>query len=145
MRILFLSALLLGLTVTAEAHKGATGVVKMRMDSMGVAKDAVADLAKIAGGQSTYSATAVSALAAQIADEMTAAPGHFTQRDLSPPTEALPILWDEMDRFADLARRSADAANAVAETETLDAMRPALLSLGQTCTDCHDRYRQIKP
>lgn len=133
------------IAAAAMAHKGATGVVKMRMDSMGVAKTHIERLAKIAGGQSVWSAAEVSTLASAIADEMAATPDHFATRDLSPPTEAVPAIWEEMGDFADLSQASAKAARAVATAPDLQAMRPALLALGKTCTTCHDKYRQIKP
>ena len=60
-------------------------------------------------------------------------------------TEALPLIWEEQEEFAQLVGKleasSAQVRDAVAANNKAGAMA-AFKSLGETCKGCHDRYRK---
>ena len=65
-------------------------------------------------------------------------------REFDVETEALPVIWDNLDDFGAKASALVDAANAFADTaaggdqaETLGGLR----NLGGACGNCHDSYR----
>jgi cytochrome c556 len=60
-------------------------------------------------------------------------------------TEALPVIWEEHDRFRELAgnvRRSAERLVEVAATGDRDGARAAVSALTDDCKACHDRFRK---
>lgn len=102
------------LTAAAVAHTGATGVVKDRMDLMDRIGDANEELAKIMRGRVDYDADRVRELAEIIAshggEAMTQV---FPAGSISGPSEAVPAIWDEWERFSSLAAELADYAEAL--------------------------------
>ena len=91
-------------SAVALAHSGATGVVKQRMDLMGTIGDAMKSLTDMMRGKTRYDAGRVRALARTIGDHggdrMT---GLFPKDSLQHPTEALPSIWTDWNRFSALA------------------------------------------
>jgi cytochrome c556 len=60
-------------------------------------------------------------------------------------TEALPVIWDDFERFEELAgnvRRSAERLVEVAAGGDEAASRQALGALTDDCKACHDRFRE---
>jgi cytochrome c556 len=93
-------------TVAALAHGGATGVVKQRMDAMGHMGKATEALTKIMRGQQPYNAETVESHAAAIGSHAgESLTGMFPEGSNEPPSEALPAIWMDWDRFVDLANR----------------------------------------
>ncbi len=93
-----------GLGIMASAHEGATGVVGERMRAMEAVGDAMKVISAMFRGQRDYDADAVREAADVIA-------GHgsehltrlFPDGSLDHPTEALPAIWQDWDRFESLA------------------------------------------
>lgn len=60
-------------------------------------------------------------------------------------TEALPLIWQEQEQFAQLVGKletsTAQIRDAVAADNKAGAMT-AFKSLGESCKGCHDRYRK---
>lgn len=60
-------------------------------------------------------------------------------------TEALPLIWQEQEQFAQLVTKletsTAQIRDAVAANNKAGAMA-AFKSLGESCKGCHDRYRK---
>lgn len=60
-------------------------------------------------------------------------------------TEALPVIWEDPERFEELAanvRRSAERLARVATEGDQDATRAALTRLTDDCKACHERFRE---
>ena len=110
MKKIILSACLMAVTaLTAQlvaAHGGATGIVKERMDLMEEMKDSVKAVAAIFKGQTDYNADTIRHAAEIIkmhsGDAMTKL---FPEGSLSGHSEAKPLIWDEWQRFKNLADR----------------------------------------
>ncbi|MCR9220511.1 MAG: cytochrome c [Alphaproteobacteria bacterium] len=173
-----------GLGGGAVAHVGATGVVKERMDLMMEIGDATKAIADMLRGTQPYDAERMRAMARRIeghgGEAMTSL---FPDGSLDHPSEALPAIWTEWERFERLADLMADQAGALARAadnprgpmqrgggmmggsgimsgsgmmgggmmggggpsaEDLAAMPPdaAFRHLAQTCSACHEAYRE---
>ena len=156
--------LLLSSTLGAQAHDKATGVVKQRMDAMGVLADsmkAVAGQLKSPSPDPAAIQAAAQALRAHAAGNLTK---DFPEGSLAPPTEARPEIWQDWDRFTALAKRldlqaqglALAAGNPPSNTppkaqksrslEDFATMPPnAVFTLiGQTCGTCHKAFRAKK-
>ena len=100
------SAVVVATAVTAFAHGGAMGVVKERMDAMGAMGKATESLAKIMRGQQDYDAKAVRSHAATIKSHAgESLTKMFPEGSNEKPSEALPSIWTNWERFVDLANR----------------------------------------
>lgn len=156
--------LLLSGTLGAQAHDKATGVVKQRMDAMGVLADS---MKSIAGQLKSPSpdAAAIQAAATALRDH---AAGNLTkdfpEGSLAPPTEARPEIWQDWDRFTTLANQldlqaqglalaagnpRSDTPPEAQKTRSLEdfaAMPPntVFTLIGQTCGTCHKSFRAKK-
>lgn len=59
-------------------------------------------------------------------------------------SEALPVIWEEPEKFAEAVAKAQAAAAEFAEavvSEDADAIRAAFREMGGTCRGCHDQYR----
>ena len=59
-------------------------------------------------------------------------------------TEALPVIWDQVDLFTEKANNLMSAANTFAETAQggdRAAILGGLRAFGSTCGNCHDTFR----
>ena len=126
----------------ANAHSGATGIVKERMDRF---KNSQQALKAIGAALKSGDLAAIDTPAASIAiwaDEML---DYFPAGSNPPPSEALDVIWSDPTGFA-----SAGAANAAAakRLQTLAASgdgaasMSAFKDLAATCKACHQKYRQ---
>ncbi|WPZ37171.1 cytochrome c (plasmid) [Thalassobaculum sp. OXR-137] len=109
---------------TAIAHGGASGVVKERMDSMEALGDAMKELTAMMRGQQDYGAERVRSLAATIESHGGEALTRLFPKDsLDHPSEALPAIWSDWDRFSALSDQLSTYAQALAAAA--DNQRPA--------------------
>ena len=144
------SVLLAGLLTTGVlAHKGATGVVKERMDQMGEIAKSMKAMGAMFKGAAPYDADTVAELSRKIAgfggERLTAV---FPEGSLRHPSEARPAVWSDWDRFTDLAAEMKAAADALAEgagneRDTTAEKSPDALfrELAATCKSCHQDFR----
>lgn len=62
-------------------------------------------------------------------------------------TDALPLIWQEQDKFAQLItateKSTAELRDAVAAGDKAATMK-AFKAVGDSCKNCHDRYRKEK-
>lgn len=92
------------LGVAALAHSGATGVVKDRMQAMKEMQQAVKSVTPMMSGAATYDAAALRRAAEVFRRHSGAAlTAKFPKGSAGAPSEALPAIWQDWDRFADLA------------------------------------------
>lgn len=134
--------------VVVFAHKGATGVVKERMEAM---KDVAANMKILGGmmkGEVTFNSTNAQNAAKTIADHAAKVPELFPEGSIEKPSEALPVIWTDWADFiksAEDLRRSAenlsgDAAKADAPVDFKDSF----IAMGNTCKECHEKFRLKK-
>ena len=150
------------------AHRGATGIVKQRMDAMTSIAGAMKALRAMMRGKQAYDAKRVKAYARAIAGHgagnLTAL---FPEGSLKHPSRANPAIWADWDRFSALARQLAVYADALASAasnprasapssdadiamphdpapEDLAAMAPdaVFIRLQQAGSDCHRTFRK---
>ncbi len=124
----------------AVAHQGATGVVKARMDGMGTVQSAMKVVGGMARGRIEFDADAAQAALADMAEAARQIPELFEEKDLSDPSEALSGIWDNWDDFT--AKADALAVAADVTVADLDALRAAMGPIGNSCSACHQDYRQ---
>lgn len=92
------------LGVAALAHSGATGLVKDRMQAMKEMQQAVKSVSPMMSGAAPYDAAAVRRAAAVFRRHSGAAlTEDFPQGSTEAPSEALPAIWQDWNRFDDLA------------------------------------------
>lgn len=132
--------LAIGAAGAALAHQGATGVVKARMDGMGVQQTAMKTLGAMARGQADFDANAAAAAFAAVAEAGRHVPAQFEVQDLSSPSEALPAIWENWDDF--VAKSAAMVRAADLAPADLAELRAGLGAVGQTCSACHEVYRE---
>ena len=132
------------ITSLALAHSGATGAVKVRMDSMkSIANDMKAISTTLRNKQLRYGL--IGAAANRVEGHSARVPTEFRERDLSHPTEAAALIWDQFDDFARLSRDMEVAARSL-EAAALEKAGPKIIverfqARGATCGACHRSYR----
>jgi cytochrome c556 len=139
---LLTGCVLLCLSTLSFAHEGAEGVVKERMDRFKKNKKAMKAIKGNLTGDTAIIAQKASGIEAWAKDMVNFFPEGSTQ----PPSEALPAIWKEFDRFTDLARANEKAAanlkNLAQSGADTSALSGAFRSLGKTCKDCHNDYKE---
>ena len=137
--VIALPPVLLG--TDARAHSEASGIVKERMDAMKTMGKAIKTLAKMISGETAYDPATARELATDIGrhggDAMTRL---FPNGSLQHPTEALPVIWTDWNRFSALAADVSERAGLLAQSETPD--KAALKRLADTCSACHRDFRE---
>lgn len=109
-----ISTITAGLIASAAAygHGGATGVVKERMDAMGVLGNALKSLTSIMQGNVSYNADKVRQNALQIRQHAgEAMTSLFPENSLDKPSEARPLIWSDWENFKAIAARLEILAN----------------------------------
>ena len=135
-----------GLSV-ANAHKGATGIVKERMDfmkSMGKATKGIGDMFK---GKDPYDEKAIVAHAKTISEKSTQLLDHFPEGSLKHPSEALPVIWESWSEFEQINKRlEAESAKFVETAKNGDKreIRAQFARMGKVCKACHEDFRKPK-
>ena len=124
-----------------QAHDGASGAVKQRMDAMGEIRGGMKVLGSMAGGKLAFDAEAAKAAAAQIEAHSAMIPMLFKEQDTTAPSEARETIWENFDDFTDMAEAMEKAAIAAQSVSDLDELRGAVRRLGKSCKDCHADYR----
>ena len=93
---------------TVYAHRGATGIVKKRMDAITALGSAMKALTAMMRGKHAYNAERVKASAKTIAghggESLTSL---FPEGSLKPPSRANPAIWADWDGFSALATQLA--------------------------------------
>lgn len=133
-------------TGTGWAHGGATGVVKERMESMKSMGDAMKGLAAMVKGQAELDDKALADYAAAIKTGAARIPDLFPKGTNAAPSEALPKIWVEWDKFKDMAEQLEKDADLLANADATDArsVKIGFAKIGKSCKDCHTEYRKKK-
>ncbi|WP_417795260.1 c-type cytochrome [Terasakiella pusilla] len=142
-----ISALLLS-SFSANAHDGATGVVKERMDLMKSIGKNTKTIAPIAMGSMDMDLKTVEEGATNIAKAAKEALTKYPEGSLDDITEAKENIWTDWAKFEDLMKDLSSNAEALAklaadgeEFELTDAFT----KMAGTCKKCHMEFRVKKP
>ncbi len=123
----------------AFAHTGATGIVKERMMLMETLGDSMKELTAMMRGKADYDAARVREIATKMRDHGgDAMIKLFPEGSLDKPSEALPTIWQDWERFEQIAETMATYAGALAAAADNDQTMPGPGMMGQ-------RYGQGMP
>ena len=145
--ITILSAIAAGLLLLppakVDAHEGATGVVKERMQLMKSMKKSVYLLNRMFRGKRKYRTSSVRSLAAEIGAHAEKIPAMFPEGSNKKPSEATAQIWVDWQGFEKSAVQLAEFAKALDEAaDDKDAAKAAFRQMGTACKGCHQDYRQ---
>jgi len=131
----------------ALAHEGATGVVKERMDLMKRQQDDMKLLGDMAKGKTSFDAVKAAEAARDVS--ITAKKIHelFPEGSAGHPSDALPSIWKEWDRFAGNATSLESAADELASSIDGNAAqdwKAGFQKLTDACKSCHQDFRAKK-
>ena len=129
------------LSVSAFAHKGATGIVKERMDNFKASQVA---LKQILAASKRNDFDAIVPLANQIKNWAEIMPTKFPSGSDGSPSEAAPAIWTDFDGFKSAAKENFEAARFLEVTALngdAKATAKAIKQLAGTCKACHESYR----
>ena len=143
MKNFFLLAVSAGLllSVSAFAHKGATGIVKERMDNFKASQMA---LKQVLAASKRNDFDAIVPLANQIKNWAEIMPTKFPSGSDGPPSEAAPAIWTDFEGFKSAAKENFEAASLLEVTALngdAKATAKAIKKLAGTCKSCHQSYR----
>lgn len=135
---LFLAAPMQG----AQAHEGASGIVKERMDKFSQARGQMRALRGALQAGDLASVGTITADMLPWAKEMADA---FPEGSDKAPSEALPAIWTDPDGFAAAIAaydEALTALNKAALAGDANAASNGFRSLGASCSNCHRSYRK---
>ena len=67
----------------------------------------------------------------------------FEKRVLDPKSEAKELIWEEFETFTKISNSLAASAKQLSSSmKSFDDLRPALITLSQSCKECHSRFRE---
>ncbi len=137
-----------GASTITLAHDGATGMVMQRMEAMKEIGKSMKSIAAMVKGDTAFDGAAVQASADVIAEHAKHMPHMFPEGSLDKPTEALPVIWTQWDRFTEIAGKLNSDAQALGEAgksaSSAKDILPQLAEVGKSCKACHQDYRLAK-
>ena len=135
-------------TSLVNAHGGAKGIVKERMDLMKDMADAMKVMGPMFKGEAPFQPEIVAEKAAYLAEHAEKIPHLTPEGSNEHPSEALPIIWQDWERYVAGAKSMAEeGAKLVAVAENgadLDETRVQFVKVSKTCGTCHDDFRKPK-
>ena len=140
--IALMSALLCLFAAQSIAHKGATGIVKERMDKFSEARGQMKQMRGALQANSLDAVVEITSDMRQWAKDM---PHAFPPGSDLAPSEALPAIWDDKDGFAQAIAAYDEAIIALQKAALSGNQTNALgkfRALGQACSNCHKTYRK---
>lgn len=136
-------ALVLGVSAHVTAGPSAEDAFKYRLSIMTAMRGHVGAVSMtvrgLAGdpGQLPHHAAALSALGAEFRSV-------FQEGSMVEDSDALPLIWQEPEEFAQALARAETATSALgkaAATGDMKEIGAALHDVGQACKGCHERFR----
>lgn len=136
-----------GLVLFSEvnAHGGATGVVKERMELMKSMGDRMKSMGDMVKGKVAFDAASIAVTAREIQQAAPEITHLFPEGSSHKPSEALPSIWEERGRFDELTEKMIQEAGKLSDVATAGDRRSILIQftkLGKTCSSCHTDYRK---
>lgn len=127
-------------TVAAQAHDGATGAIKERMDAMEAIEDAMDAIAK-ARTAGDWDAADVKVKAQIIAGHADGFVALFPQGSDHKPSRAKPAVWTQPDDFAAHAELLKKGGQIMAGAMSEAEFEQGFAAAGSTCRACHSVYK----
>ena len=141
----FVIAATLLLCGAAAAHEGATGVVKERMDLMKRQRDDMKIIGEMAKGTTPFDAAKAGAAARDLGETSKKIPELFPEGSGGHPSEALPSVWEDFDRFSKLAGDLETKAQALEQALAGGGdWKPQFQAVTDGCKACHQDFRAKK-
>ncbi|NKB19424.1 MAG: hypothetical protein GKS01_02660 [Alphaproteobacteria bacterium] len=134
-------------TSIVVAHKGATGMVKMRMDRMEAMGAEMKRIGAMVRDKKGFDGSKISAASERIAQHGRKSNKLFPQGSLKKPTQALPKIWKDWQGFTRAMNAMVRSATVLAEAGRAGnkkRARTAYFALGKSCGACHRTYRVKK-
>jgi cytochrome c556 len=125
----------------ALAHKGATGIVKERMDMF---KRSQKNLKAIKFYIRSEDYGSIAKLADEIREWAIKMPEYFPDGSNVKPSEASPKIWEDFDGFKRAAMKNEMATTKLivaAEAGDQTAVVDGFKALASTCKSCHQAYK----
>lgn len=125
-----------------DAHDQAMGIVKERMEAMKSIAKATKAMTAMVRGQEPYDAEAFreqAAMVERLAGE--ALTELFPEDSLEEPTEALPGIWRDWEKFETLADELREHSDRLTQANGEEPLRSAYADLVKTCGACHKAFR----
>ena len=139
-------AFLTTFAISANAHQGATGVVKERMETMKGMADAMKALAPMIKGEQAWDAGSVRDIARTLSEHAGKIPQQFPQGSSGHPSEAREKIWTDWKDFTSNAGDLEKAAKLLGEKSGsgADGAKPAFARIVGACKSCHQDFREKK-
>ena len=124
------------------AHSGVTGIVKKRMETMKDAGAIMKELRAMVKGEIVFDAATVARRGGDLKSHAASIPAHFPTGSVYGPSESLPKIWEDFERFSRMASDLESAATVLSGVAQPSALPAALVAAGKTCKACHTDYRK---
>ncbi len=135
-------ALLFAALPEGQAHRGATGVVKARMDDMGALKSEMKVLSAFVRRPETFDATRTRRAVATLNTVAARMEHRFPKGSLQPPSEAKPEIWQDWPAFEREIAKFASATETLGQATSFAAFQAAFVDVGASCRSCHKAFKQ---
>ena len=147
--------IVLGLVVITStgvnAHMGASGIVKQRMDAMSEMGDAMKAMGDMVKGKQAFVPETITGYAEVLEKHSGTLLDYFPDTDESrhgKETEALPKIWESWERFEELSNKFVMSVSELKKgaANGLDkrSFRILYSKTAKSCSSCHDDYRRPK-
>ena len=138
-----------GFLEPVQAHKGASGVVKQRMDTMKEMKGQLKQISEMLEGKKAYSDKKIRKSLDYIRSNAGISMSKMFPRGTAhKPSEADPMIWKNWEEFKKLAvilNHSTDDFRAKlpekVDNNTLKNLQKEHLKIRKVCKSCHDKFR----
>lgn len=135
-------AAIVAIPALAQAHSGATGIVKKRMETMKDVGAVMKELGAMVKGDARFDASMVARRAGDLKVHAANMPALFPEGSIHGPSEALPQIWKDFEGFSRIASDLESAATELSSVTEATALPAALGAAGKTCKACHSDYRK---
>lgn len=135
-------AVMLAMPALAQAHSGATGIVKKRMEVMKDVGAVMKELGAMVKGEAAFDASTVARRAGDLKAHAAGMPALFPEGSIHGPSEALPQIWKDFEGFTRIASDLESAADRLSGVTEATALPAALGAAGKSCKACHSDYRK---
>ena len=135
-------AAIVAIPALAQAHSGATGIVKKRMETMKDVGAVMKELGAMVKGDARFDASMVARRAGDLKVHAANMPALFPEGSIHGPSEALPQIWKDFEGFSRIASDLESAATELSSVTEATALPAALGAAGKTCKACHSDYHK---
>jgi len=138
-------ASLVSISALAFAHNGATGIVKERMDGMSAMGKDLKAISEMIKGNTEYDGNTMRELALSIQSHSGEAMLKlFPEGSMQPASEARLEIWQDWDRFSELAMDLEQVSQELADTAGAGIDPMAFKAITTACAACHKDFRLKK-